>query len=77
MENVEGWMILVGDNLVDYGSDFLFVNDLNSVVFDDIDGKFLNCIMMYYVCYVSCYNLKYIVYFVGFDVLIIYIIFID
>lgn len=49
MENVEGWMILVGDNLVDYGSDFLFVNDLNSVVFDDIDGKFLNCIMMYYV----------------------------
>lgn len=66
MENVEGWMILVGDNLVDYGSDFLCVNDLNSVVFDDIDGKFLNCIMMYY-----------IVYFVGFDVLIMYIIFID
>lgn len=68
MENVEGWMILVGDNLVDYGSDFLIVNDLNSVVFDDIDGKFLNCVMMYYVC-VSCY-FKYIVFcnfvFVGF-----------
>lgn len=54
MENVEGWTIPAGDNLVDHGSDFLSANDLNSVALDDIDGKSSNCVMMYHVC-VSCH----------------------
>lgn len=59
MENVEGWTIPAGDNLVDHGSDFLSANDLNSVALDDIDGKSSNCIMMYHVCHVSCHNPKH------------------
>lgn len=42
MENVEGWTIPAGDNLVDHGNDFLSANDLNSVALDDIDGKSSN-----------------------------------
>lgn len=45
MENVEGWTIPAGDNLVDHGSDFLSANDLNSVALDDIDGKSSNCVI--------------------------------
>lgn len=77
MENVEGWTIPAGDNLVDHGSDFLSANDLNSVALDDIDGKSSNCIMMYHVCHVSCHNPKHTVYSVGLDALIMYTIFTD